>query len=148
MSLVSAFAVVAQQILIERDNVPSIIRMIDLFTATPDIPRLPDGSLPPIQMQLFIYLRFTPDDEEVHHVGFVLQRPDGSETTQPIFAAPASRNVIPEGDRGINGVVPLGVNPTQFGKHQIFVLVDEVRVARAAFFILQSPLPPSEARAN
>jgi hypothetical protein len=146
MSLISAHVIIAQHVLIERDNVPSIIRMIDLFSITPDIPRLPDGTLPLIQMQLFINVRFSGDDDDEHDVGFTLRRPDGSETHRDVTKMAAAKSPYPEGDRGLNMAVPLGVNPTHFGKHEVFVTVDGEKVSGTPFLILQMASTSAEAQ--
>jgi hypothetical protein len=136
MALVSAFAAVCEKILIERDNVISLIRMADMFTVMPNLPRLPDGSLPALPMQLYIALRFTHDDAGEHEVSFKLIRPNGNEKVHAITKTAAALSVIPESDRGMNVGIPLGVIPEQMGRHEIVVLVDENPVARTAFFIV------------
>lgn len=146
MAVVSAFVIICQQVLIEKDNVPSVIRMVDLFSAPPDMPRLPDGSLVPVSMQLYINIRLTPDDDAVHNVSFTLTRPDGSVTQRELLSAsaPIPPGGTTQGDRGLNIAGPLGVLPTHFGRHQIGVFVDGERVAIASFFIQQSPSESSQ----
>jgi hypothetical protein len=103
MALVSAFAAVCEKILIERDNVTSLIRMADMFTVMPNVPRLPDGSLPAVPMQLYITLRFTHDDADEHEVSFKLVRPNGNEKVQAIDLTPwirPDRNTIWTKERG------------------------------------------------
>ncbi len=145
MALVSAFAAVCEKILIERDNVTSLIRMADMFTVMPNVPRLPDGSLPAVPMQLYITLRFTHDDADEHELSFKLVRPNGNEKVQAITKTAASLSVIPDSDRGMNAGIPLGVIPEQMGRHEIVVLVDGNPVARTAFFIVLLPEIASEA---
>ena len=146
MAFVSAIAVTCQQLLIERDGVSSIIRMVEWFGIPPNTPLFADGKRPPIVLTLFISIRLTSDDEDPHSISFELERPNGDLKRQEVMPerilAPPN---VPGGDRVINVSAQLAVEVIQFGKHVFHVLLDGVQVAMTAFFILESPpeLSPS-----
>ena len=143
MAFVSAVAITCQHVLIERDGVSSIIRMVEWFSVHPTTPVLADGKRPPVVMTLFISVRLTNDDEDCHSISFELERPNGDLKREEVMPervlAPSN---IPGADRVINVSAQIGVEVIQFGKHIFHILLDGVRVAKTQVFILES-LPES-----
>lgn len=139
MALTSAQVTICQHVLIERDNVPTLVRVVDMFMAPPATAPVPGGASPVMAMTLYITTRFTRDDDGLHSVGFTLTRPDGSVKKTEIATQRPNRGALQDADSSINIVAQVGVEPTHFGKHYFTVLVDEKEVAMATFFIVQLP---------
>jgi hypothetical protein len=145
MAFISAFALVCQNVLTEKDGVSSIIRMVELFGLAfqGEIGEIDKARLPPIPMCLFAYVRFSSDDTDSHTLAFSITRPSGDVKTIPIFdnkvIEPAK---IPEADRAISVIGQIGVDPKEFGRHEVTVHLDNKAVA-ATYFILMEQPPPS-----
>jgi hypothetical protein len=139
MAFVSAFAVVCERIMVERDNVPSLIRMVDLFRIPSNAPRLGSGGLLPIPMSIYMMIRISPDDDAAHSASFTVIRPDGSQKPPlELFANQiAAPSIAPDGDRTFNTAALVGVEVTNFGKHRIVLNFDGQPVTETSFFILE-----------
>lgn len=138
MAFKSAMAAVCQNVLVERDGVPSLIRIVDLFSVSREIVLPIDGALPPIPMSLYINIKLSCDDADPHTLEFSLERPDGeSKTSTVIDKTPTPPGGIPEADRSIVVAAQLGVEPRQFGLHRFHILFDGEKVTEASFFIKQ-----------
>jgi len=99
--------------------------------------------LPPIPMSLFAYVRFSPDDTDSHTVAFSITRPSGEMKTIPVFDNKVIEpGNVPQADRAISVIGQIGVDPKEFGRHEVTVYLDNKAVA-ATYFILMEQPPPS-----
>lgn len=139
MAFVHATATICQNVLVEKDNVASLIRMADVFT----IPMPPEGqTLPPVQMSLWISIRATADDEANHSLAFELVRPNGQTKRFDVFenkpmphplgtfatAGLSYKQVVAQGT--------IGVDPDQLGDHVFQIYFDGDMVAKAFFTLV------------
>jgi hypothetical protein len=138
MALKSATSAVCQNILVERDGVPSLIRVVDIFTVPAALPSV-HGNVLPIPMSLYINIKVSNDDEELHTVAFSLERPDGKSVIQTVTeSAAAPVGSFPEADRSIVVAAQVGVEPMQVGVHRFHILFDGIEVSSASFLIKQA----------
>ena len=140
MALVSAFALMCQSVLVEKDDITSVIRAAEIFLVPPQALASPEST--PVSMALYIHIRLSNDDEGPHSVDFHLLRPDGSinSSNHALKDIPSPPARIPEGHRIIVLAGNLGVVASQMGNHAFVVKLDDVEVARA-HFTLQAGIP-------
>lgn len=136
MAVVSAYALVCQQVLNEVDGVPSAIRIVEVFFLPSD-PATVEPPFPPLPMCLFINVRFTGDDNDPHSLFFTLVRPDGSSKTIPIDENRVAASKYKETDKSIMAIGRIGVEPKELGQHNILVHVDGQEVAKAFFTLIE-----------
>src|SRR5579862_9295719 len=81
MAFVSATSHICERVLLERDNIPTLVRLVDVFYVPEDGPQMQDGARLPIGLTLYAQITVTPDDNEEHKATIRITRPDGSEKT-------------------------------------------------------------------
>lgn len=137
MACISASVVTAQSALTEKDNVISLIRLVDTFLL-PTLAAEQMANLPRVAMTMYINIIMTSDDSGEHSISFTLTRPDGESKTHILL----EHQIAPPAKfggkyRSMALVGPLGIEPKQFGLHRIDILLDEACVA-STFFTLVS----------
>jgi hypothetical protein len=131
-SIIGAFVLVAEKVLVEADGVPSIIRIIDVFSFQRN-PGIPVESQP-IFMYVIASVRFEETEPSEHVLQLQLVRPSGE--TKPIGdphqlkSEPKVTGVvgIPS---GFNFISIIGVIPTETGVHYIVLFMDGREITRA-----------------
>jgi len=138
MAFMSADCLVCERVLQEADGVSTIIRVVNMFTATP-LPGIPIEAIP-APICFFATVRFSSDDESKHTITLTLIRPSGDENERPVLTdqqIPAGK--IPEMPRSAILIVRMPVAVKEFGIHQIVLKVDGNEVARTHFVLAKSP---------
>jgi hypothetical protein len=151
VDLISATAFVCEKVLIEKDNVLSAIRLVDLFYATEV--KLEEGKLIPpqpspeksklqtfVSMSLLVNLKARPGYQASHSLLLRITNPAGEEknvsdeSVQADFAAK-----IPEVPSGFTLIAQLNIQPKVLGNYVVHVLLDGEEVCKAYFGILKHP---------
>jgi hypothetical protein len=145
MALVSAFAFLCQQVLTEKDNVNSAIRIVEIFSVTNALPVDEEGKfVAPLPMCLYVNIRLTADDDDPHSISYTLVRPDGESRDHPVVQNQiASPSRYPSVDRMFVVIGQIAVEVKQLGNHQIKIQLDGQEVARTFFTVvhnLEEPL--------
>jgi hypothetical protein len=135
MAFVSANAVVCEKSLTEKDNVVTLVRVVDAFFIPPAMVGKPES--PPVILTVYINIRTTSDDEDPHTVVLDLVRPDGETTPIPI----STGAIVLKGKysgihRSMNATGQIGVFPKQTGEHYFAAKFDGEEVARVYFTLL------------
>jgi hypothetical protein len=133
--LVSAFVIICERLLVEKDDVQSAIRIADLFQFQ-KIPGAPSED-PVVPITVIIQARFTPDAEPTHTLELRLIRPDGETKTigEPVTLTMAAK--FPDVCTGYNSGAIFGVAARINGIHYVTFLIDGEEVARAPFSLLE-----------
>jgi hypothetical protein len=76
MALVGAVAVICEKILLERDGVTTLVRVVDVFT-------VPENAS--VDLSLWTQIRITADDDAKHSLDLELVRPDGERQRSAVF---------------------------------------------------------------
>jgi hypothetical protein len=135
MAFVSAYAVVCEKSLTEKDNVVTLVRVVEVFFIPPEMVGKPDS--PPVLMTVYLNIRVTHDDEDPHTVALDLVRPDGETVPIPISGdAIVLKGKYPGLHRSMNATGHVGVFPKQAGEHYFAVNFDGKEVARVYFTLL------------
>lgn len=127
----SAFLLICQHLLEEKDGAFSAIRIVDLFFF--ERPAGVSIEQQAVLLHVFGSLKVPPSDEAEHIIQLNLIRPDGEVATllgPKGFVFGGKFDDVP---RGLNINAQIGVVPRQVGTHHIALLFDEQEVARAPF---------------
>lgn len=148
MALLSANILICERVLVERDNVPSLIRVVDLFYISPETPKNSEGNFPPVILSVFANVSVTGEDDKEHEISLVLGRPDGSLTPIDIPNQKASPGRVEDSHRTIVVAAHIGVNPSHHGRHEFRLIFDGEVVASVWFVISRNaqPLPAPTAQ--
>jgi hypothetical protein len=132
-----AAAILCERVLLEKDEVLSVIRLIDTFYV--HVPKeLPEGANPIIQLTtLLSFKRGDEPDDSTHQVKLKIQAPSGPVKDLPVmvdfFFKPgeiASANLI----------LNIGLGIKEFGRFRLDVFVDdEGPIAQIPFMLLEQP---------
>ena len=76
MALVGAVAVICEKILLEKDGVTTLVRVVDVFT-------VPENAS--VDLSLWTQIRITSDDDAKHSLDLELVRPDGERQRSAVF---------------------------------------------------------------
>ena len=144
-SIIGAFVLVAEKVLLEADGVPSIIRIADVFY----VPPMPDPPVEraPIFMYIVASVRFKTTESTEHVLQLQLLRPSGE--TKPI----GNPNVLKSQPRvtglgvpaGFNVISTVGVLPKESGVHYIVAMMDGEEIARTVItLVTEKDGPKSE----
>jgi hypothetical protein len=150
-NLISATAFICERTLIEKDDVMSAIRLVDLFYVTefqiqegkPVPPQpIPGRSIGQafVSMFLVIILKAQPGDQSSHSLILRITNPAGEEKNVddvPVQANFTSK--LPDVSGGFTLVAQLNVQPKLMGSYNVRVLLDGEEVCRAPFSILKHP---------
>jgi hypothetical protein len=146
MAFVHANALICEKVLVEKDNVGSLVRVVDSFS----IPTESVGKEIPIQMCLWVQIRLSNDDSDNHSLSFELIRPSGERTMNTVVKdqpVPSSIPSLLHKSLVVQGLV--NVTPKELGEH-VFLIHFDGDVVTKAFFTLvaipeiQSPPPNSQ----
>lgn len=143
MALLSANILVCERILVEKDQVPTLVRVVDLFFVSPETPKSPDGKLPPMAMSLYASVVLTADDDDEHEVSIDLVRPDGSISPINTTKQKTAPSRLEHTHRTMLFAVQVGVNPTHHGDHEVRLTFDGEKAASAWFAISLNAAPPA-----
>ena len=118
MAFVSAFAFVCQNILTEKDDVSTAVRIVEVFFVPKEA--LDEANkFPAVGMSLYVHVRFSHDDEDEHEVAFILTRPSGDAKRQVLVSKWRGINPkFPGTDKTINAAGVIGVEPRELGRHE------------------------------
>lgn len=130
-----AAAVLCERVLIEKDDVASVIRLVDTFYVT--IPKeLPEGANPVISLTVFLsFKRSDEPDTGTHQAKMKIQPPTG-----PIQDLPLEMNFFfkPGDVAGSNMIIAIQLGVKEFGRFRLDVFVDgEGPVAEIPFMLLE-----------
>lgn len=131
-------AVICERVLEEKDGVKTAVRMVDRFTRTVKKTSSGIDTIPPIEKQLTVLLRFKKGEKgDKHELKLEMLNPDSTS------AGHLSHTLVFEGgeDRGIDVVLNFGIRFDRDGVYWIDVYLDDIRVTRIpmrAIFITQS----------
>jgi len=133
----SASFFICERVLIEKDDINSAIRIVELFNlpAGPPPPGMPPLDQVAVWMTVVGILKFDSWDAESHTLQVQLVRPDG----ESVFAGPpsvfeiATPSAAPNFPPGINFLSTTGVFARQMGLHYFVLFFDGIEVARAPF---------------
>ena len=138
MPAVFASLFVCERVFQEKDDVISVLRIVDTFYVTPleSLPKIPN--LPPPAIPMFavgIFKIISPDDLE-HSFQFRLTRPSGENVLvdKALRATPALGAGGAPG--GVNIIVPINLLIKELGVHQLEALCDGVPVATTFFTLV------------
>lgn len=126
-----AAALICEKVLQEKDNVFSVVRIIDRLTHTIQAPAMP-ADLPKISFQFVVFLSFKAGSARGRHqIEVVSEAPSGQR--KPLF----NTSALFEGeDRGHNLVVRTGMEFDAEGLYWFDVLVDGSLMSRMPFRIV------------
>jgi len=145
-TIIGAFVLVAEKVLVEADGVPSIIRISDIFYFQP-------RSDPPLESQaIFMYVvasvRFKETEPSEHVLQLQLVRPSGE--TKPIGdphqlkSEPKVTGIVGM-PSGFNFISAVGIIPKELGVHYIVLSMDGEEIARTPITLAtRSDSPKSE----
>lgn len=134
---ISASILLCERVLVERDDVMSIIRVADAFYFQRDI-KAPSQEYPAVVVSVFFIARFTPDAPSTCQIGLRLTRPDGeSKVIREAEVEVSLQSRLPNTPIGFNLAIPLPIAARQDGIHYITGLINGVEVARAGFSLLE-----------
>jgi hypothetical protein len=132
---------VCERVLIEQDQVLTIIRVVDVFFIKP-IPNVPPENRL-VTMTVLAMAKFAPEDASDHTMQFSLIRPDGDKKTvgdlTQIKLAPKK---YPGLHSSVNFFTPVNVIPSQLGTHYFVISVDGEEVARTPFTLQEQKQTP------
>lgn len=153
-SLISLNVILCEKVLQEKDNTYTAVRITDVFYFRRD-PRisLTSQSIP---MCILVLGKTEPEDTTEHSVQLILQRPDGNRTLmgEPLRAvfearlAEEGQLMLAEGSKasdiigGFSIRAEINVIPSQVGRHDVLVLLDDQVIAKAPFTILELTIRP------
>lgn len=133
-----AMAAVCEQILEEKDNVLSAIRLVDTFYVAP-APELPAGNLAGINLKLLVALK-SGDVTGRHELRLVLRTPTGKSTE--VHKGPV---VFSGGEHGVNLKIQFAMPVKEFGLFWFDVIVgDDVLTSIPFKLVLGLPTKPAE----
>jgi len=151
LDLISATAFVCERMLVEKDDVLSAIRLVDLFYVTEF--QIREGKpVPPqpflgqslaqafVSMSLVVNLKAHPGYQASHSLILRIINPAGEEKNineAPIQADFAAK--IPEVPSGFTLIAQLNIQPKVMGNYIVRVLLDGEEVCKAWFGILKHP---------
>jgi hypothetical protein len=139
MAFVHALAVICQQVLLEKDDVSSAIRIAEIFQIHPQA--LEDPEKYPVPVTIYISIRVTEDDTEPHNISLEIERPSG-EIKENVLAnglVLTARFAGTHRCANIHGYV--GVRPTELGNHTAIVKMDGKEITRAYFTLRTLDVP-------
>jgi hypothetical protein len=114
-------ACICEKVLREHDNVPTLIRIVDIFNVETPIDPLPEGVHLGTPLTIFVALK-SGDVAGEHEIGLRLTRPDG--TTGPVRKWPVT---FGGAERGVNLQLGFALDSPQLGLYWFDVLwSDEV----------------------
>jgi hypothetical protein len=128
-------ACICEKVLIEPDNVASLIRIVDTLTLPDRLP--PDTLIAPILI-LFVSLK-SGDVVGEHEVGLQLNSPDGKASPRRKWPV-----VFSGGEHGANLKFEFGLQPPQVGLYWFDVLWDEDVLTRVPFRLKSTGEPSAQ----
>lgn len=137
MAFVHATVIVCQQVLLEKDEVASAIRMAEVYLIPKQVFDQPE--LMPVPINLFISARVTEDDEETHAFTLTIERPSGAMKENPLTSVIVGTARFPGLHRSLNMVGHVAVTASERGNHIAIVKMDGSEIARAYFTLLEQP---------
>jgi len=147
--LVNAFVLTCEKVLFEKDDVISLIRLVDVFYA-PRGKVQPTNTVencPAIGMAVVAAVKFDPTaaDGTKHQFSLKLVRPSGEE--KDILQGPAEFELTtspkhPMAPVGFNGLFsPVMVVPKQLGQHRLIAFIDGQEVCQTIFTLAEVEEP-------
>jgi len=119
--LISSLVLTCERVLIEQDQVLSVIRIVDVFFVQPEIPV--DEQV--VLINLFISTKFSPGSEADHTFQALLLRPSGELT---LIGEPRTARIdssrYPDFPGGFNAITQFPVAARELGTHYIIAQVD------------------------
>jgi hypothetical protein len=148
-SLISLNVILCEKILLEKDEIFSAIRIVDVFYFRRD-PTVPIESQA-IPVCILVMGKIQPEDKSEHWAQIVLHRPGLNPTPigeplRAVFQAEVSKegkSLLAEGSKvsdivgGFTIRAEFSIVPSQVGRYQLEVLMDNALVARVPFTILE-----------
>ncbi|PWU01394.1 MAG: hypothetical protein C5B51_23050 [Terriglobia bacterium] len=136
-----ACAFLCEKVLLERDNVPTFVRVVDRFTV-PVFQNLPPGvqvPQPVIQLNLVVMLKAGTLGAGKYKIKIIIQKPDGNRSPENILEAFFSGS----DDNGVMAVAPLVFPSPLEGLHWIDVYFEQSLITRIPMRVLfqSTPLP-------
>lgn len=139
--IISAAVLICEKILVEKDEVPSAIRLADTFYFRKN-PERPEET-PVVIVNGYFMVRFLPDAPMEHSLELRLVRPDGENQT---FGGPNDVRAevrIPDTPIGFNAPFGFGLRARDPGIYYIAALLDGAEVAKAGFSLIEAPFEPA-----
>ncbi len=135
MAFVSANAVVCERALTEKDNVATLVRVVEVFFIPPNL--IGKAESPAVSMTVYLNIRVTSDDDNAHTVTLDLVRPDGETSPISIYTdGVIAKAKYPGLHRSLNATGIIGVFPKQAGQHYFAAKFDDKEVTRVYFTLL------------
>lgn len=125
-------AAICERVLQERDNVISVIRLVDKFFISSIVPT--DGSFA-MPITILLALKTGSADPGEHWVSIRVRRPSGAITALEAHRWPVQFGE--EANSGGNLILNLPLKTTDFGMHWIDVLCDDQPLTTIPFTLLQ-----------
>jgi hypothetical protein len=141
-----AAALLCERVLLEKDDVASVIRLVDTFYVT--IPKeLPAGATPAIPLTLLLsFKRSDEPDMNTHQVKLKIQPPQG-----PIQDLPMAMDFgfKPGEVASSNLIITIQFGAKEFGRFRLDVFVDgEGPIAEIPFMLLERTEPKTPERGH
>jgi hypothetical protein len=133
--LLSANLLICEKTLDEKDDVISVIRMVDVFYLRIDEAEPPEKQ--GVAFRIFIQIKFDPQDTTEHAVELKIMRPDGEVQQIGASAKITAGSTIPGLPGGANLIAPIVVLARQWGLHFVILEVDGSELRRIPFTLLQ-----------
>ncbi|HTX38633.1 MAG TPA: hypothetical protein VME43_26590 [Bryobacteraceae bacterium] len=139
--IISATVLICEKILVEKDEVPSAIRLADTFCFRKN-PERPEET-PIVLVNGFFMIRFVPNAPIEHSLELRLVRPDGE--TQTIGGPNDARAEVrtPDTPIGFNAPFGFGLRAREPGIYYVTALLDGAEVAKAGFSLIEAPFEPA-----
>lgn len=135
-SLISAQLILCEKVLVEKDNVHSVVRKVDLFYVS----ALPSGQDDQVlaKMSVLASARFQNMDNSEYNLSFGVLYPNGQRASLPSQTVKLKDLDLKFKDlpKGVDVTLELAVPVNQIGMHWMQFLVDDEEVARTWFWIL------------
>jgi hypothetical protein len=138
MAFVHANALICEKVLVEKDEVASLVRVADVFLVDP---RFVGNSGSGIPMYLWVQIRITQDDNEGHSLAFELVRPSGDKKYNKIADNQRVGSTLLFETTHKNFVAQglVMVEPKEFGEHAFLIYFDDNVVTKVFFTLIAKP---------
>jgi hypothetical protein len=138
--LVSVNLLVCERVLLEADNVPSAIRIVDIFYVPEKPANMPDDAVQLVQAYVMAVIRAVQGHRDQHKIRLRMINTVGEVSTlaefHPTFESKAGLEATPP---SVNMVAQLNLAVKRFGTSFIVLDIDNEEVARVPITLLQKP---------
>jgi hypothetical protein len=128
--LLTSHILICEHVLNEKDDVFSVIRLVDLFTIRQPLPEQEKAG---VQISALVQLKSQIGDNQPHSFRLDLVRPNGETTLLMENPSVVIESKASNAPGGANLIVNIGVLLKQMGTHYFTLMVDGEEACRAPF---------------